>query len=131
MELGLGVLQGSAGASKEASGNFMYEYNAKLIEVIDGDTVDLEIDLGFNVTVKERFRLNRINAPEKRGETKDAGLAATDWLKEQIKKAKVIKAQTLKDRKEKYGRYLVELFLDGDCVNDLMAHSGHAVYVTY
>ena len=63
----------------------MYKYNAKLIRVIDGDTVDALIDLGFNVWVKKRIRLYGIDTPEVRTRDlieKSAGIAAMDRLSE-------------------------------------------------
>ena len=63
----------------------MYKYNAKLIRVIDGDTIDALIDLGFDVWVKKRIRLYGINTPETRTrdlEEKKAGIAAKDRLSE-------------------------------------------------
>ena len=66
----------------------MYKYNAKLIRVIDGDTIDALIDLGFDVWVKKRIRLYGINTPETRTrdlEEKKAGIAAKDRLSEIMK----------------------------------------------
>ena len=61
----------------------MYNYNAKCVRVVDGDTIDAEIDLGFDVKVKKRIRLAGINAPESRTRNKvekKLGLAAKDRL---------------------------------------------------
>ena len=66
----------------------MYEYNAKLVRVIDGDTVDLDVDLGFHLTIRERFRLEGIDTPEIRGgtdETKAAARAAKTALETMLR----------------------------------------------
>jgi len=93
----------------------MYEYKAKLIKVVDGDTVDAMIDCGFSVFRKERIRLKGINAPESRTrdkEEKKRGLAAKARLKELIKEGKnEFMVKTSIDKKGKYGRLLGELFL--------------------
>ena len=92
----------------------MYEYKAKLIKVVDGDTVDAMIDCGFSVFRKERIRLKGINAPESRTrdkEEKKKGLAAKARLQELIKDGKnefIVK--TSLDKKGKYGRLLGELY---------------------
>jgi micrococcal nuclease len=85
----------------------MYEYEAKLLRVIDGDTVDLEIDLGLDIRVKMRCRLYEINTPE-RGMK---GFAEAKAKLEEFLKDQVITVQTIKDKKEKYGRYLVVLYV--------------------
>lgn len=110
----------------------MYEYAAKVVKVVDGDTVDLEVDLGFSITLKERFRLHRINAPEKRGPSKPQGEESTLHLMK-LTDGVEITIKTIKDQKEKYGRFLVEIYRksDGACLNDLMVHDGHASYHTY
>ena len=93
----------------------MYEYKAKLVRVVDGDTVDAMIDCGFSVFRKERIRLKGINAPESRTrdkEEKKRGLAAKARLKELIKEGKnEFMVKTSIDKKGKYGRLLGELFL--------------------
>ena len=109
----------------------MYEYTARLIKVVDGDTVDLSIDLGFKVSIQERFRLSRINAPEIKGETKERGDMATKYLQSTLD-GQMLRVKTQKDRKEKYGRYLADIYMpDGSCVNDMIVHAGLAAYVDY
>lgn len=88
----------------------MYEYEAKLHRVVDGDTIELEIDLGFNIRHIETFRLYGINAPER---FTTEGKAATVFLNTLTKDKKLI-ARTLKDKKDKYGRYLVTLIAEDD-----------------
>lgn len=112
----------------------MYEYNAKIISVYDGDTVTAEVDLGFNVTITEKFRLVRINAPEVRGEEREDGLKSRDRLRELILNKNVI-IKTLKDRKGKYGRYLAEIYINQDDettnVNDWLVTENLAEYKEY
>ena len=91
----------------------MFTYAAKLIEVIDGDTVDLLIDLGFGVHVKERCRLYGIDAPEMPTE---AGKAAKAYLESLIGAARELYVATRKmtrkpkEKADKYGRYLAVLY---------------------
>lgn len=112
----------------------MYQYNAKIISVYDGDTVTAEVDLGFNVTITEKFRLVRINAPEVRGEEREDGLKSRDRLRELILNKNVI-IKTLKDRKGKYGRYLAEIYINQDDkstnVNDWLVIENLAEYKEY
>ena len=86
----------------------MYTYRAKVISVYDGDTVTLEVDLGFNVKIKEKFRLLGINAPEVRGKEKVEGKKSRDYLRAFLK-GREVHVATMKDRKGKYGRYLATL----------------------
>ena len=115
----------------------MYEYKAKLIKVVDGDTVDAMIDCGFSVFRKERIRLKGINAPESRTrdkEEKKKGLAAKARLQELIKDGKnefIVK--TSLDKKGKYGRLLGELYQSIDILtasfpsyNEILLEEGHA-----
>ena len=111
----------------------MYEYRTKLIKVVDGDTVDVDIDLGFGIWLRdERVRIMGIDTPESR--TKDLaekklGLEAKEYLKYKIKDAKSIKIKTEKmDSSEKYGRILGWLFIDDQSVsiNEQMISDGYA-----
>jgi micrococcal nuclease len=114
----------------------LYFYKAMIVAVYDGDTCTADIDLGLNIWLRgEKLRLMRINAPELRGATIGAGKASRDYLKSLILE-KVALIQTVKDRKEKYGRYLAEMWLvDADGkrqnVNDLMVSNGFAIYQEY
>jgi len=111
----------------------MYEYSATVERVVDGDTVDLDIDLGLDVHVHERCRLYGINAPEMKGESREAGMAAWKWLvgrivEERDMPAHKLAIRTIKDKKGKYGRYLAVLYVDGVFnVNEEMVEAGHAV----
>ena len=88
----------------------IYIYKSELIRVVDGDTVDLIIDLGFDTSRKERFRLYGIDAPEMRTE---AGKAAKAWLWEALQPLETIYVQTIqlstKAKRDKYGRFLAVL----------------------
>jgi len=104
----------------------MYHYSARQVRVIDGDTVDVEIDLGFSTFVKQRLRLYGINAPEKnRAASRGAGIAALQHL-ESLLCAGPCEVVTKKDATEKYGRYLAELFVNGENLNDRMVKDGFA-----
>jgi micrococcal nuclease len=89
----------------------IYIYKAELVRVVDGDTVDLIIDLGFDTSRKERFRLYGIDAPELR--TK-GGKEAKAWLWEVLQPLEAIYVQTIqlstKAKRDKYGRFLAVLY---------------------
>lgn len=114
----------------------LYNYRAKILSVYDGDTVRADIDLGFKTWItNEKLRLARINAPELRGDDRDAGLAARDFLASQILDKDII-LETLKDKQGKYGRYLAEIWVknpEGEFINmnDLLVQKGHAIYQKY
>ena len=111
--------------------NPAYLYEANVNEVYDGDTITVDIDLGLGTWVhSEKLRLHRINAPEVRGESRPQGIASRDWLREQILGKEVI-VQTIKDKKGKYGRYLAEVWLEGQNVNDLLVENGFAEFKEY
>ena len=107
-----------------------YVYKCEVTRVVDGDTVDVDIDLGFGVWLrKQRIRMLGIDTPESRTrdlEEKKYGKAAAAFLKEQIEKGKV-SLRTSKDGKGKFGRILGELFVDGTNINQLMIEKHHAV----
>lgn len=111
-----------------------YRYRAALVRVVDGDTVDLDVDLGFHVRVRERFRLYGINAPEVRTrdlEEKARGKATSDRLREILESADEIVVETFKDRQGKFGRWLARLYVGETIVNDLLVEEGLAEYVKY
>ena len=113
-----------------------YVYKVKEVsKVYDGDTITVIIDLGFNITIKEKIRLTLINAPEVRGIERPQGLKSRDYLREilynAIKEEKTIIIKTLKDRKGKYGRYLGEIFIDDISINEKLVNDGYAVFAEY
>ena len=111
----------------------MYEYKCSLVKIIDGDTIDVDLDLGFSVILKkQRIRLYGINTPESRTrdlEEKKMGLAAKARLVELLTGAESIMLQTIIDKKArgKYGRILGTIFADKTNVNNLLVDEGHAV----
>ena len=92
-----------------------YHYSAKVIDIHDGDTIKVDIDLGFGVILKNQtFRFFGINAPEIHGDTKTAGMQTTVYVQEVLKDKDII-IVTIKDEKEKFGRWLGRIFYhDGD-----------------
>ena len=114
----------------------MYEYKCKLVKVVDGDTIDVDIDLGFGVWMRnQRIRLYGIDTPESRTRDlneKKYGLMAKEYLKERISNGAILKTRL--DGKGKYGRILGEfIVLDNEVrvnVNQEMIdnHYGVAYY---
>lgn len=108
----------------------LYNYKAKVVRVIDGDTVDVDVDLGFGITRRERLRLADIDAPEirtKDAEMKQAAIAATDFVKQWVDAVDGVVVTTVKDN-DKYGRYLARVYApQGECLNDLLVEKGLAV----
>lgn len=114
----------------------LYHYKAKVVSVYDGDTCTIDIDLGLHTWIRgEKIRLNRINAPELKGKDRIKGLASRDFLKSLILDKEII-IETIKDAKEKYGRYLGEIWLkdkNGNFINinDEMVKNKFAKYQKY
>jgi micrococcal nuclease len=110
----------------------MYEYKVKVIEVIDGDTIDVAIDLGFDISTNKRIRLSGIDCPESRTtdlHEKKLGLEAKEYLKQLVGTASNVVVKTLPaDTYEKYGRVLGKLYIDSSVisVNELMVSRGYA-----
>lgn len=87
-----------------------YEYNALVTNVVDGDTFDAEVDVGFKITLKMRFRMARLNAPEMNSPDAQIALDALKTKTFLIDKVLNQKVIIRSKRTEKYGRYLAELF---------------------
>jgi micrococcal nuclease len=108
----------------------MYEYRIKkVVKVVDGDTIDIEIDLGFSLTKKERCRVAGIDTPESRTRNlveKQYGKAAALYLAGMLKNAKELKVRTEKDGK--YGRMLGWIYADDQelSLNEQMVVDGYA-----
>ena len=111
----------------------MYEYNVKKVtKVVDGDTIDVDIDLGFNISFSQRVRLAGIDTPESR--TKDLrekalGLEVKNKVKVSMESAKKVVIKTeLPDSTEKYGRILGWVYLDGAAksLNEQLIEEGYA-----
>jgi micrococcal nuclease len=116
-----------------------YKYFATVDRVVDGDTVDLAIDVGMSITFKTRCRLFGIDAWETRGPERSKGLLAKERLIEMIEDSESknegrIFVHTVKDKTGKYGRYLVTLW---EPTNDLLSFNerlvieGHAEEASY
>lgn len=106
----------------------MYQYAARVVRVIDADTVVLDIDLGLRTwRHSEYIRLLGLNAPERGTE---AGTQATAWLREMLPVGTLVRLVTRKDQTEKYGRWLGVLWRaqDGNkSINGLLVETAHAV----
>ena len=111
----------------------MYEYYVRKVEnVVDGDTIDVLIDLGFDILFQSRVRLAGIDTPESRTRDlaeKALGLESKEYLKKQLKDAKSVVIKTEKmNSTEKFGRILGWIYINGDTVslNDIMINDGYA-----
>lgn len=108
--------------------NANFTYNAEVLKVHDGDTITCNVQLGFNINAVITFRLKGIDTPEMVGLNRQKGYDAKAFLESQLKGQLVIK--TYKDGKEKYGRYLADLYINDICINKLMVTEGFAVEYT-
>jgi micrococcal nuclease len=111
----------------------MYEYYVREVKnIVDGDTIDVILDLGFNILFEQRVRLAGIDTPESRTTDKvekALGLESKDYLKKRIMAAKRVVIKTEKmDSSEKYGRILGWIYLDGEgnSINTEMIEKGYA-----
>ena len=111
----------------------MFEYRVKQVtKVVDGDTIDVDIDLGFSISYSQRLRLAGIDTPESRTTDKlekSLGLESKDYLKTKLKDAKDIIVKTEKpDSSEKYGRILGWIYVNGNAksLNEQMIEDGYA-----
>ena len=111
-----------------------YIYRIKsVIKVIDGDTIDASIDLGFDISLEKRIRLAGIDTPESRTtnvKEKAMGLESKEWIKKTLEGAKDILIKTeLPDSTEKYGRIIGHLFINGQetSLNNQMIAEGYAL----
>ena len=93
----------------------LYTYQAELVRVVDGDSVELDIDLGLHTWAREQtIRLYGVNTPER---FTDEGKVATAWMVEKLEVAEEIRLQTIKDDKGKFGRWLGIVWADGENLN--------------
>lgn len=92
----------------------LYYYNARVVRVVDGDTLDLDIDLGFHITIRHRVRLVGINTPETFGPKAKtegaAGLAAKQFVESQLPVGCAVQVRTHLDAADKYGRLLADVW---------------------
>jgi micrococcal nuclease len=107
-------------------------WRAACVRMVDGDTLELLIDVGFRTQRRETVRLEWVDAPETIGVTRPAGLAATQFVRDWIAAAGAIQwpliVETVTDERDRYGRWLMVIFRDSDgaCLNDDIVTSGHA-----
>ena len=111
-----------------------YIYRIKsVLKVVDGDTIDASIDLGFDISLEKRIRFAGIDTPESRTtniKEKALGLESKEWLKKALEGAKDIIIKTeLPDSTEKYGRIIGHLFINGQetSLNNQMIEEGYAL----
>jgi micrococcal nuclease len=111
----------------------LYTYRIKKVtKIVDGDTIDVEIDLGFNISYSQRVRLAGIDTPESRTKDKvekELGLESKKKLSDLVSQANLIVIKTEKPNStEKYGRVLGWLYLDGaeQSVNEALIATGYA-----
>jgi micrococcal nuclease len=108
----------------------MYEYKInKINRIIDGDTLDAEINLGFNITIRQKIRLGGINAPETKTtdlQEKEKGLNAKEWLTKKLNTTEPLKIRT--EKEDKYGRILGWIYVGDDniSINNHMIEEGYA-----
>jgi len=108
----------------------MYEYKCNITRVVDGDTVDAEIDCGFDIIFKSRIRLYGIDTPESRTrdlDEKARGKLASQFIKNKIAEAELVKVKTKLDKKGKFGRVLGSIIADGEDLNESMVKNYLAV----
>jgi len=104
----------------------MYEYRISLDRVVDGDTIDCYIDLGFGVSVFKRIRLIGINAPETRTKDKEEkllGIITKEWLEDRLANMDIV-IKTFKDSTGKYGRVLADIYINDVSINQEMLNLG-------
>ncbi|QDU66035.1 thermonuclease family protein [Engelhardtia mirabilis] len=101
--------------------------NATVLQVVDGDTLDVEIDLGWSIWITERLRLEHVNTPEMRGDERDAGRWVTERVQDELPAGtEVVVASLIFDRngrvRGKFGRTIAHLYrrADGWCLNQFL-----------
>ena len=108
-----------------------FYYKAQVLNIVDGDTIDVSIDLGFDIRIKKRVRVYGINAPEK---NTNEGVAAKKFTQDRLAIGSFIYIKTIKssqdvDEDDKYGRLLGVIFFGekNDCLNKLLLETGNAI----
>lgn len=118
---------------------YLYVYNAEVTEVYDGDTITVEVDLGFHVSMEMRLRLYGIDTWEVRGSERERGLIARDWLRERVL-GEQVKFRSIRDGNRitgKFGRYLAVIYdmnpgsTEWTNINDELVRLGHGEYEDY
>ena len=117
-----------------------YTYRAEIVSVYDGDTITVDIDVGFGVWLHgQKIRLYGINAPEVRGDEREAGIRSRDALRQMLPPGRSVVIATRRDKKGKYGRWLGEVYCTiattpgGPliCANEALVRRGHAKRAEY
>ena len=93
----------------------LYRYKAEVINIVDGDTIDVCVDLGFHTKMDIRLRLARVNTPEVRGPEREDGIDAKKFVCSLIECGDVW-IQTFKDPTDKYGRWIAEVWFDAGVI---------------
>lgn len=112
----------------------MYEYEAKIIRVVDGDSIIVDIDLGFNVTLaKQSVRLYGVDTPETRTKNpleKKCGLLVKEYVQSLLKVNQIYTMKTHLDKKGKFGRILADFRIHTVFLSELLITKGYAVKYT-
>lgn len=104
----------------------MFTYKATILKIVDGDTIDIEIDLGFDIRTVQRVRLFGLNAPE---HNTVAGQESITWMRNRLQLGAQVTVSSAKPGGgDKYGRYLATIIDGAGSVNDALIASGHAVF---
>lgn len=97
----------------------LYNYRATVVSVYDGDTITVDVDLGFRLkSERMKLRLYGIDTPEMRGAEKAQGTVVRDWLREQILNKQIV-MKTYRDSTGKYGRYLATIYIEDETTGEL------------
>ncbi len=121
---------------KEQQMKNLFTYEGVVTNIVDGDTMDIEFDLGFSIKFTERVRLYGIDAYEptlRKGTTeeeKKLGIEAKAYLIEKLQ-GQIVFVETIKDEKGKFGRYLANVSYKGTLINEDMVNKGYAVEYAY
>ena len=107
----------------------MYQYNAKVIRWVDGDTLLCLIDLGFYTHKEERLRLARIDTPELKGAEKEEGKRVKQIVTDKWPPDTILQIESKK--RDNYGRFIAEIYYNDESVNQWLIDNGHAEEVKY
>jgi micrococcal nuclease len=109
-----------------------YIYKATVKKIYDGDTITVDIDLGFNIVMQnQKIRLFGINTPEIRGEEREEGLKSKKYVEKVIPIGSVITLKTYKDKKGKYGRWLGEILLFDEATREFINLNEQLIILGY
>ena len=110
----------------------IYVYRATIMKIVDGDTVDVQVDMGFDTFQNMCIRLFGINTPELRSKSIDERIKAQEakkFVQDKIPVGSKIYIETFKDKKGKYGRYLANIYEDrpGVAETEILAGKWHSI----